>query len=70
MQHSTQLSSRVNQVVAADARRGIVRPLELKPAEAAVNVMSLERAGEHLFRATVADDSVLSALRLDLPSSL
>ena len=59
VQHSTQLSSQVDHVVAADARRGIVRPLELEPAEAAVSVMSLERAGEHLFRATVADDRVL-----------
>ena len=58
MQHSTQLSSHVDHVVAADARRGIVRPLELEPAEVAVSVMSLERAGEHLFRVTVADDRV------------
>ena len=47
-------------ILEMNGMRGALAPLELEPAAAAVSVITLERAGENLFRATVADDRVLS----------
>ena len=47
-------------ILEMNGMRGALAPLELEPAAAAVSVITLERAGENLLRATAADDRVLS----------
>ena len=45
--------------VIVDGQVGVLAPIALDPAEAAVSVTSLVRVNDNVFRATVADDRVL-----------
>ena len=60
MQHTAAAFADYGSVVEVNGLRGVLAPLELEPAEAAVSVIALERVADNLFLATVADDRVLS----------
>ena len=59
VQGSGSASVAYGSVVEVDGVRGVLAPLELEPAAAAVSVLTLERVADNLFLATVADGSVL-----------